>query len=172
MIAQLHDIEFPPLLRKRIDTAPADRGKARYYITPPFVNSWADSRLIAQPDVLDVVKQIVGDDFVLCQVGVDTPLGGGESETQEIHRDCGPLWESSSDVDETAEPPPYQLACNFPLCDVLPAVRGSPEDRGPLEIHKGSHRMTVKTGQQLLGWGGIACQPIYIRAGDMLIRDV
>ena len=50
---------------------------------------------------------------------MDTPLGGGQSEMQEIHRDCGALWED----EDMIEPPAYQLAVNFPLCDVLPAKR-------------------------------------------------
>ena len=49
-----------------------DRGAGRFYLTPPFTGGWSDPRLIGQPDVLDVVRLILGgaDDFVLCQVGV------------------------------------------------------------------------------------------------------
>lgn len=170
MIEELRDKDFPPLLSKRMEAGAADRGQGRYYLTPPFSGGWSDQRLIAQPDILDVVARMLGGakDFVLCQVGVDTPLGGGLSEMQEIHRDCGPLW----DDEDMDEPPPYQLAVNFPLCDVLPAKRGTVDDLGPVEMHRGSHRWTVAQGQQALSWGGAECEPIYMRAGDVMIRDV
>ena len=168
LIKTLRDVEFPPLLRRRMQSGDPDRGAGRYYLTPPFEKSWADERLIAQPDILDVVFKVVGRDAVLCQVGMDTPLGGGASEMQEIHRDCGSLF----DDEDMAEPPPYQLAVNFPLVDVLPAERGSVGDLGPLEIHKGSHKTSVKLGKELIKAGKIELEPIYMRAGDVLIRDV
>ena len=168
LIEQLEKVEFPPLLKTRMEAAGPDRGPGRYYLTPPFEKGWSDERLIAQPDILDIISNVVGKDAVLCQVGVDTPLGRGESEFQEIHRDCGSLFED----DDMEEPPSYQLAVNFPLVDVLPAKRGSFEDLGPLEIHKGSHRTTVKEGKELIKSGKVKLEPLYMKAGDVLIRDV
>jgi hypothetical protein len=126
LITSLREKQFPSLLEKRMAMGEPDRGPGRYYLSPPFQQGWADERLIAQPDILDVVQRLVGEDAVLCQVGVDTPLGGGVSELQEIHRDVGSL-DGDEDMEE---PPPYQLAINFPLCDIAPAVRGSVEDLG------------------------------------------
>ena len=168
LIDQLRREEFPPLLKTRMEAGGPDRGPGRYYLTPPFEKGWSDERLIAQPDILDVVSKIVGKDAVLCQLGVDTPLGRGESEFQEIHRDCGPLF----DDEDYEEPPSYQLAVNFPLLDVLPAKRGSYKDLGPLEIHKGSHRTTVKEGASMIELGKVDLEPVYMKAGDALIRDV
>ena len=168
LIDRLRRAEFPPLLKTRMEASGPDRGPGRYYLTPPFEKGWADERLIAQPDILDVVSKVVGKDAVLCQIGVDTPLGRGESEFQEIHRDCGPLFEE----DDYEEPPSYQLAVNFPLLDVLPAKRGTFKDLGPLEIHKGSHRTTVKEGIDLIKNREVELEPVYMKAGDVLIRDV
>ena len=45
-------------------------------------------------------------------------------------------------------------------------------DLGPVEIAAGTHRWTVAQGKQALSWGGVNCEPVYMRAGDVMIRDV
>lgn len=115
------------MLEKRI-AHPTDRGPGRYYVTPPLTGPWADERLLCHPRILAVVERLGGRDCVLCQVGVDTPLGNGVSEYQTVHRDTGPLFPGAHEV------PTFQLAVNFGLCDVT-----ARENNGPTEMHKGSH---------------------------------
>lgn len=66
----------------------------------------------------------------------------------------------------------FQLAVNVPLCDILPAKRGTSDDNGPVEVHAGSHNWTPAFGEQTLAWGGVECKPVHMRKGDALIRDV
>jgi len=88
-----------------------NRGSSRYYVTLPFSDPFANPRIYEDETILAIVEQLVGTDFVMCQLATDTPLIG--SEYQDVHRDTLPLFP------ETArETPPYQLAVNFPLVDV------------------------------------------------------
>ena len=67
-------VAFRPYLEKRMRTAPPDRGPQRFYTTPPFKPPFSDSRVWQQPDLLGVVKRLLGEEAVMCQWAVDTPL--------------------------------------------------------------------------------------------------
>jgi hypothetical protein len=100
--AKLKEIRkaYSTVLDARIKRAGPDRGPARYYATPPFVMPFADPEIFQQPDVLGVVRRLVGDDPVLCQWAGDTPMGvnhsdprlPGPSAYQDVHRDAAPLY--------------------------------------------------------------------------------
>ena len=83
---------FAPLLAEYIKNLgqTENRGANRYYVTLPFENLFADEEVFADADVLAIVENLVGEDFVMCQLATDTPLFG--SEYQEIHRDAPPLF--------------------------------------------------------------------------------
>lgn len=105
------------------------------------------------------MEGLVGSDPVMCQWATDTPLKG--SDYQEIHRDTSPLF-----GDWTPEPPSYQLAVNFSLSDCTRL-----ED-GPLEVARGTHRLTMEEGESMKARGDIQLEPVFMRAGDVLVRDV
>ena len=104
--------EFQPLLTAHIEREGhmKNRGAARYYVTLPFDEPFADEEIFVDPDILAIVENLVGEDFTMCQLATDTPLLG--SDYQEIHRDAPPLF---PEIEQ--ETPMFQLAVNFPLVD-------------------------------------------------------
>ena len=73
---------YRPVLTARIDRAGPDRGPERYYATPPFVPPFFDPKIFQHPDILGIVRRLVGEEPVMCQWAADTPLPG--SEYQEV----------------------------------------------------------------------------------------
>jgi ectoine hydroxylase-related dioxygenase (phytanoyl-CoA dioxygenase family) len=151
---------FAPLLARHIEREGRlqNRGPARYYVTLPFVEPFADPEIFEDEDVLAVVRKLVGEDAQLHQLATDTPIRG--SEYQGVHRDAPPLFPEWG-----RETPPFQLAVNFPLVDVTPR-------RGPFEITRGTHVMRKEEGLRLIESGEVKLEPLLMRAGDVLIRDV
>jgi ectoine hydroxylase-related dioxygenase (phytanoyl-CoA dioxygenase family) len=151
---------FQPLLLRSIATEKDDpnRGPSRYYVTLPFNGLWADPDIIDNDSIMAVVEELVGADGVMCQLATDTPLDG--SDYQELHRDTQLLFPETG-----AETPPYQLAVNFPLVDVTP-------ENGPLEWAPGTHMLPKAEGMRRIESGETPVQPLYMKRGDVMIRDV
>jgi hypothetical protein len=151
---------FLPLLKQHISREGhlQNRGPSRYYVTLPFTTPFADPCIYEDDDVLAVVEQLVGRDAVMCQLASDTPLLG--STTQDIHRDALPLFPETG-----KETPPFQLAVNFPLVDVT-------IDNGPFEVARRTHMMSKEEGLRLLERREIRLEPMTMKLGDVMIRDV
>ena len=151
---------FAPLLETHIENQGKleNRGTARYYVTLPFENTFADEEIFADADILKIVENLVGEDFVMCQMATDTPLLG--SEYQEIHRDAPPLFPEIE-----AETPAFQLAVNFPLVDVT-------KENGAFEVVRGTHLLTKPEGLRLIETGAKEIEPLLMNVGDVMIRDV
>ena len=151
---------FAPLLAEHIENRgqTENRGAHRYYVTLPFENAFADEAIFADTDVLAIVENLVGEDFVMCQLASDTPLCG--SEYQEIHRDAPPLFPELK-----AESPAFQLAVNFPLVDVT-------TENGAFEVVRETHLLSKAEGLKLIETGGKKIEPIVMNLGDVMIRDV
>jgi ectoine hydroxylase-related dioxygenase (phytanoyl-CoA dioxygenase family) len=151
---------FLPLLERHIalEGHLKNRGPGRYYVTLPFTGAFADPELYEHDDILAVVEGLVGKEPVMCQLATDTPVAG--SEHQDIHRDTPPLFPEAG-----IETPAFQLAVNFPLCDVT-------EQNGPVEIAKGTHLMSREEGIARIEAGDIALEPVYMKLGDVMVRDV
>ena len=151
---------FAPLLDAhiRLEGQLQNRGPARYYVTLPFTTPFADPQIYEDEDVLAVCQRLVGEDMVMCQLASDTPLKG--SAYQDVHRDALPLFPETGQ-----ETPPFQLAVNFPLIDVAP-------ENGPFEVARGTHMMPKSEGMRQIEDGKIKLEPILMRAGDVMIRDV
>ena len=151
---------FLPLLERHIahEGHLQNRGPSRYYVTLPFTDPFADPHIYEDDDVLAIVEQLVGTDAVMCQLATDTPLLG--STTQEVHRDTLPLFPETGQ-----ETPPYQLAVNFPLVEV--AI-----ENGPMEIARRTHMMSKEDGLRRLEHGEITLEPVTMKLGDVMIRDV
>jgi ectoine hydroxylase-related dioxygenase (phytanoyl-CoA dioxygenase family) len=154
-----HD-KFKPLLQHHIETEGdvKNRGTARYYVTLPFVKPFADEEIFVDPDILAIVENLVGADFVMCQLATDTPLKG--SEYQEIHRDAPPLFPEWG-----RETPSFQLAVNFSLVDVT-------AENGPFETTRGTHLLTKEESLRRMETGEAKIEQIFMNAGDVMIRDV
>jgi hypothetical protein len=151
---------FEPLLEEHIEREGfrRNRGRGRYYVTLPFAAPFADPCIFEDDDVLAVVERVVGRKPVMCQLATDTPLLG--SEYQEVHRDTPPLFPETG-----AETPAYQLAVNFPLVDVT-------LENGPVEIARGTHLLSKFEAMRRLEAGEVALEPVTMRLGDVMIRDV
>jgi hypothetical protein len=151
---------FAPLLEEHIGREGhlQNRGAERYYVTLPFDAPFADEEIFADADILAIVENLVGRDFTMVQLATDTPLLG--SEYQDIHRDAPPLFPEIKE-----ETPSFQLAVNFPLVDVTP-------ENGPFEVARGTHSMTKEDGLKLIENGERPLEPICLKLGDVMIRDV
>lgn len=151
---------FLPLLKDHIEREGKlkNRGAERYYVTLPFDEPFADEEIFADADILAIVENLVGKDFVMCQLATDTPLKG--SEYQDIHRDTPPLFPEIE-----RETPSFQLAVNFPLVDVT-------EENGPFEVARGTHIVTKENGLKMIESGERPLEPICLKLGDAMIRDV
>ena len=151
---------FAPLLETHIarEGHLKNRGPARYYVTLPFAEPFADPSIFEDDDVLAVCERLVGEEMAMCQLATDTPLLG--STYQDVHRDALPLFPETG-----RESPPFQLAVNFPLVDVT-------LENGPFEITKGTHMVSKEEAQRRLEAGEIQLEPLLMRLGDVMIRDV
>lgn len=151
---------FTPLLNDHIarEGQLQNRGPARYYVTLPFTAPFADPSIYEDDDILGIVEALVGEDPVMCQLATDTPLLG--SDYQDIHRDTAPLFPETGQ-----ETPPYQLAVNFPLVDVT-------AENGPVEILRGTHMASKAEGLARMDAGEVRLEPVLMRLGDVMIRDV
>ncbi len=151
---------FLPLLERQMELEgnKTSRGAHRYYVTFPFAPPFSDPEIYEDPDIIAIVQGLAGKNFVMCQLASDTPVLG--SDYQEIHRDCPALFPETG-----RETPMYQLAINFPLIDVTP-------ENGPFEVIRGTHMMSRDEGMKLVQSGKAALEPIYLKKGDVMIRDV
>jgi ectoine hydroxylase-related dioxygenase (phytanoyl-CoA dioxygenase family) len=151
---------FAPLLARHIEREGhrLNRGPGRYYVTLPFAEPFADPEVYEDDDVLGVVRGLVGEDATLVQLATDTPLLG--SEYQDVHRDAPPLFPEWG-----RETPPFQLAVNFPLVDVT-------LENGPFEVARATHTLSKEEGLRRIEAGSARLEPLLLRAGDVMIRDV
>lgn len=151
---------FAPLLEAHIrrEGTLQNRGAARYYVTLPFQGVFANRSVYEDPDILAIVEKLAGEDYVMCQLATDTPVRG--SQHQEFHRDTPPLFPEWG-----VETPPFQLAVNFPLVDVTPA-------NGPMEVAARTHVLDKRDALDRINRGEIAVEPVLMKRGDVLIRDV
>jgi len=150
---------FAPLLAAQLAGDPEqNRGAHRHYLTLPFSGVFADPAVFADPDIVAIVDLLVGPQPVMCQLAADTPLRG--SDYQPLHRDSDYLFP------ETAlATPPFQLAVNFPLCDVT-------AENGPFETTRGTQHLERTQALALIEAGELALEPILMKMGDVMIRDV
>jgi hypothetical protein len=151
---------FAPLLERHVEREGhrLNRGPGRYYVTLPFREPFADSSVFEDEDVLAVVFGLIGRDAQFHQLATDTPLLG--SEYQDVHRDTPPLFPETG-----RETPPFQLAVNFPLVDVG-------IENGPFEVARATHMISKEEGLRRIESGEVKLEPLLMKAGDVMIRDV
>jgi len=134
----------------------ASRGKARYYVTLPWVAPFANPNVFANPTILGVLDRVFHQEYKLVQLAADVPTQG--SDYQETHRDFRPLF---SDQIVT---PLYAVAVNFPLVEVT-------SENGPFEMARGTHRMPREAALAKIRTGEIALEQFYMQPGDVMIRS-
>jgi ectoine hydroxylase-related dioxygenase (phytanoyl-CoA dioxygenase family) len=151
---------FAPLLEKHIarEGHLQNRGPGRYYVTLPFTAPFNEPAFYEDEDILAIVDGLVGADPVMPQLATDTPVFG--SGYQDIHRDAPPLFPETGQ-----ETLPFQLAVNFSLVEVT-------TENGAFEVAPGTHMLSKGEGLRRLEAGEIQLQPLTMRLGDIIIRDV
>ena len=152
--------DFLPLLAAHIEREGhiQNRGSGRFYVTLPFASPFADESIFCDPDISAIVENLVGADFTMVQLASDTPVLG--SDYQNIHRDAPPLF-----PEIRHETPAFQLAVNFPLVDVT-------AENGPFEVARATHSVSKEDGLKMLESGECELEPIFLKLGDVMIRDV
>ena len=95
--------------------------------------------------------------MAMAQYATDTPLS--HSVYQAVHADVGDLF-----PEEPTPYPPALIAVNFPFVDVTP-------QRGPFEVARGTHLLPKEEALAKINAGDIALEPLFMQAGDVLIRD-
>lgn len=134
----------------------APRGKARGYMTLPWVAPFANPAVFANPTILAILDRIFYQEYKLVQLAADIPMQG--SEYQEIHRDFRPLF-----TDHIVTPL-YAVAVNFPLVEVT-------ADNGPFEMARGTHVIPREEGLVKVRAGEIPMEQFYMQPGDVMIRS-
>ena len=151
---------FLPLLNQFLGNFadPSFRGANRHYITLPFRAPFSDPSVFDNDFIFNLMERLVGKDFTMVQLATDTPMKG--SDYQELHADTPPLFPEIN-----LATPSYQLAFNFPLCDVT-------LQNGPTEITRGTHTMPKDDALKRIAAGEIPVEAIEMKLGDAMIRDV
>jgi ectoine hydroxylase-related dioxygenase (phytanoyl-CoA dioxygenase family) len=141
--------------RRDVPGGLAPRGKARHYLTLPWVEPFADPDVFANPTVLGVLDRVLAQEYVLVQLGADVAEPG--AEYQEVHRDYRPLF------DDTVVTPLYALAVNFPLVEVT-------AENGPFEMARGTHTLPRDEGLARVESGELPLERFLAQPGDVTIR--
>jgi|SRR6478672_978326 len=134
----------------------APREKARYYLTLPWVEPFANTAVFANPIIHGVLERVFYQEYRMVQLGADIPTQG--SGYQEIHRDFRPLF---SDQIVT---PLYALAVNFPLVEVT-------ADNGPFQMARCTHVLPKDEGMVKVRSGEIPMESFHMQLGDVMIRS-
>jgi hypothetical protein len=154
---------FTKLMDERVKNGTASaRGPARYYISLPFVAPFADPEIYEDPDILAILEELAGPDFVMPELATDTPLNG--SDFQVIHRDITQKSPNLADLDPAE---PFQFGVNFPLVRVT-------RDNGPFEVVPGTHLLTDAESKEWVKFGRAEREivPLLMEIGDVMVRDV
>jgi ectoine hydroxylase-related dioxygenase (phytanoyl-CoA dioxygenase family) len=149
---------FWPRLLSYIERAEANRGRHRHFLPMPFDPPCSVPQFFFDPDVLAIVRDLMGDRIIADQWGCDVPLQG--SEYQEFHVDYQrALFAELPDLFL----PPYAIVVSFGLVKIA-------RERGPIEIVPGTHRMKRAEALEAVKTEKLAAQAVALGIGDVLIR--
>jgi hypothetical protein len=122
-----HDVHMAPGQKKLFRRFQSDplRAQVPTAVTGPV----ADPEFFAPPSVVALAQELVGEDFVIGDMGVVISHGGATK--QEAHRDSSPLFDG---LEMDLDLPMFCLMVLVPLLDVS-------ADMGPTEYWPGTHRI-------------------------------
>lgn len=124
-------------------------GNKRHIVSLPCANLLATRSIYANPVVMPILKNLLGPDFIIGNIGVVLALPGAES--QHVHRDAPPLFPGAST-------PPYCINLAVPLMDFDAST-------GTTKIWRGSH---LPQPRLVLGRRG---ESLFIRQGSCYLFD-
>ncbi len=158
---------FWPLLLEHLAQAAPNRGPGRHFLPMPFAPPCFAPEFFFDPEVLSLIRAVLGDRVVADQWGCDVPVAG--SAYQDWHIDFRrPLFEEAPALPL----PAYMLLMSFGLTPIGP-------DDGPIQIAPGTHRLhSLEALEQAAaalctstpGASPIPFQPVELNLGDVLIR--
>lgn len=155
-VAQMAEA-FAPLYQANLETIRNDpnRGPMRHYIVLPFAAPLYQSAFHGDPEIYAIARAILGEDVYCNQYASDTPAKGS------VHQD----WHADTTVEfsEDGQLQPAKLICaNTSFVDVTP-------ENGPFEVSDGSHH-DLEAIEKLKS-GDLDFTPLYLKVGDVLVRD-
>ncbi len=157
LIHECREAFWPRMLRFIENTEP-NRGAHRYFLPLPFDPPCFAAQFFFDPCVLAIVQGLMDDRIVADQWGCDAPLPG--SGYQEFHVDYQrPLFAEMPDLSL----PAYAIVVSFGLVRI-------PQERGPIEIVPGTHRMKRAHALEAVKTEKLAVQAVPMEIGDVLIR--
>jgi len=122
-----HDVHMAPGQKKLFRRFQSDPLRAQ--VPTAVAGPVANPDFFAPPSVVALARELVGDDFVIGDMGVVISHGG--ATRQEAHRDSSPLFDG---LEMDLDLPIFCLMVLVPLIDVS-------VDMGPTEYWPGSHRI-------------------------------
>lgn len=106
------------------------RNAKRYEITMPMTGAFGDPELFANPLVISILKESLGDAVQLCSFTSVVSFPG--AALQQIHQDDKMLFRDGAQSIDPRELPPYAISVSVPLLDVDSSM-------GPTLVWLGSH---------------------------------
>src|SRR5882724_5438415 len=135
-----------------------NRGAHRHFLPMPFEPPCFAPEFFFDPEILSIIRLVMGERVVADQWGCDVLLRG--SERQGIHADYQrPLFTETPDLSL----PAYMLVISFGLVPV-----GT--ENGAIEIAPGTHRMPREDALRAVEAAEIDLHPVFLEMGDVLIR--
>lgn len=147
-----HDVHMAPGQKKLFRRFQSDPLRAQ--VPTAVAGPVANPEFFAPPSVQALARELIGDDFIIGDMGVVISHGGATK--QEAHRDSSPLFDGAEmDLDL----PMFCLMVLVPLVDVS-------TEMGPTEYWPGSHRIRDTEGV-------LADPPIQVpvEAGTVCLHD-
>lgn len=141
--------EFLDVLDRFAARTEPNRGTRRYYMNVPPAEPFLAP--LEHPDIVAVCSGYLGPDFVLENLGSDTPLGTG-SDYQPLHRDQ----QSFEEI--------HSLVVNIALSEQT-------LEHGPFEIIPGTMEADLKETKKRLKAGQEQVLQLALKRGDFMIRD-
>ncbi len=130
-------------------TVGAKASHKRFLVPVPFRGPFNSPRLYANPILMPLLSELLGQLFIIGSMGAVTSLPGAED--QHIHTDYYPLFEE--DVKASYSLPCFGITMAIPLVDINLL-------NGPTKIWSGSHRTYPKDKN-------LASYPRYMLFGDV-----
>ena len=150
---------FWPVLHRYLEAArEPNRGPNRHFLPMPFDPPCFAPEFFFDPEILTIVRGLMGERVVADQWGCDVALRG--SVYQDVHVDYQhALFEEVPDL----ALPTYMLVVSFGLVAIA-------SENGAIEVAPGTHRMPRAEALQATRSGEIALRAVPLDVGDVLIR--
>ena len=135
-----------------------NRGVNRYFLPMSFERPCFASEFFFDPEILKILKGVIGDRIVADQWGCDVPLFGSNYQT--VHVDYQrPLFYEMPDLNL----PSYMTVVSFGLININ-------QENGAIELAPGTHKMHREQAFNAVQSSEIKMIPISLNVGDVLIR--